>query len=251
MASITTAMVGLNAQPLAPAPVKGAAAEVITILNLDAQNTVSLGSSPSHVTFPLGPGSSTTLSAPVWASAAVPLLVGIIPGSASYAGGSLTISGPVTAEISGPVDANVTGTVEVSAGSVTIVEDAAATTGVASASALQYQTGASPVVLVTMPSAGRIWAVSLACTVNTDAGYTPARQQAHSAVVIQSDPAVYLLVTDIGISGPTQEANQALSIQLPGLYVAAGTEIELDINSAAGIAGATIEASATVIYSIP
>lgn len=254
MASLTTARVGLNVQTLAPAAVAGAEADQVLIINLDLDNTVNLGSSSTNLIFPLGPGASTTLTAPVYASAAtVPLLVGIAPGGSSYSPGSLTITGPVTATISGPVDANVSGTVEVSAGNVTIVENAAATTGVASASYIQAQPAASPVILVTMPAAGRIWAVSLACTVNTNASYAPGRQQAYAAVVVHlvPNPDVYLLVTDIGVSGPTQEANQALSIQLPGLYVQGGSFLELDINAGGAITNATIEASATVIYSIP
>jgi hypothetical protein len=112
MASITTITVGLNAQPLAPAPVVGAAADVVTVINLDTANTVNLGSQANQLALQLGPLASVTLTAPVWAGAAtVPLEIGIIPGGGSYSPGSLTITGPVTAEITGPV--TVEGTVAI------------------------------------------------------------------------------------------------------------------------------------------
>src|ERR1700678_783771 len=127
MASITTITVGLNAQPLAPPPVQGATASVITVINLDTANTVNLGSQASQLALALGPLASVTLTAPVWAGAATEQLqVGVIPGGGNYSPGSLTITGPVTATIDGPVDANVTGSVDITAGDVTIVENAAA-----------------------------------------------------------------------------------------------------------------------------
>lgn len=122
MASITTAAVGLNAQPLAPGPVVGAEADMVTVINLDTENTVNLGSAANHLPFPLGPLASQTLTAPVWAAAAEPLVVGIVPGGGAYSPGSLTINGPVTAEITGPVEVegsiSITGTptVELAAG---------------------------------------------------------------------------------------------------------------------------------------
>jgi len=102
MASITTITVGLDAQPLAPAPVVGAAATVITVINLDTVNVVNLGSSSSQLGLALGPLASITLAAPVWAGAATgQLQVGIIPGGSNYSPGALTITGPVTATITG------------------------------------------------------------------------------------------------------------------------------------------------------
>ena len=119
MASITTITVGLDAQPLAPAPVVGAAATVITVINLDTVNVVNLGSSSSQLGLALGPLASITLAAPVWAGAATgQLQVGIIPGGSNYSPGALTITGPVTATITGTVDADVTGTVAISSGTV-------------------------------------------------------------------------------------------------------------------------------------
>jgi hypothetical protein len=89
MASIATVTVGLDAQPLAPAPLAGNAPAVITVVNLDTANTVNLGSLASQLSFPLGPGASATLNAPVWAGAAtVPLKVAVIPGGGSYSLGT-------------------------------------------------------------------------------------------------------------------------------------------------------------------
>jgi hypothetical protein len=121
MASITTTVVGKNSQVLAPAPVVGVDASVVTVINLDTANTVNLGSAATYLPLELGPLASLTLTAPVWAQAATdPLQVGIIPGGASYSPGALTITGPVTATISGPVDATVSGSVDISAGTVDV-----------------------------------------------------------------------------------------------------------------------------------
>jgi hypothetical protein len=104
MASLTTALVGPNVQTLAPAAIAGAEAGQVLIINLDLENTVNLGSSQTNLAFPLGPLASAVLTAPVYAAAATQaLLVGIAPGGVSYSPGSLTITGPVTAEITGPV----------------------------------------------------------------------------------------------------------------------------------------------------
>lgn len=85
MASLTTAVVGLNVQCLAPGPVGSATADQVLIINLDAQNTVNLGSSTTNLAFPLAPQSSIALSAPVFAAAAtMPLVVGIAPGGSSF-----------------------------------------------------------------------------------------------------------------------------------------------------------------------
>lgn len=119
MASIATAAVGPNAQPLAPAPVAGAAADVVTVINLDTENTVMLGSSATHLPFPLGPLATQTLQAPVWAAAAAgPVQVGVIPGGGAYSPGALTITGPVTAEITGPVAIS-----DIEGGTVTFTND--------------------------------------------------------------------------------------------------------------------------------
>jgi hypothetical protein len=119
MASLTTARVGLNQQTLVPGPVVGAAADQVLIINLDLDNTVNLGSSSTNLSFPLGPLASATLTAPVFAAAAtVPLQVGIAPGGSSYSPGSLTITGPVTAEITGPVEIS-----DIEGGTVTFTND--------------------------------------------------------------------------------------------------------------------------------
>lgn len=119
MTALTTALVGKNVQTLAPGPVVGATADTVLIINLDTANSVNLGNSSTNLAFPLGPLASTTLTAPVYGSAATEqVTVGIAPGGSSYSPGSLTITGPVTAEITGPIDAVVSGAVSVTSGTV-------------------------------------------------------------------------------------------------------------------------------------
>lgn len=121
MGTLTTALVGLNVQTLAPAPVAGAQADSVLIVNLDTANTVNLGSSSTNLAYPLGPLASAVLTAPVYAKAAtVALEVGIAPGGSSYSPGALTITGPVTATITGPVEAEITGTADVNVTNATI-----------------------------------------------------------------------------------------------------------------------------------
>lgn len=121
MGTLTTALVGLNVQTLAPAPVAGAQADSVLIVNLDTANTVNLGSSSTNLAYPLGPLASAVLTAPVYAAAAtVPLLVGIAPGGTGYSPGALTITGPVTATITGPVEAEISGTADVNVTNATI-----------------------------------------------------------------------------------------------------------------------------------
>jgi hypothetical protein len=186
-----------------------------------------------------------------------PLYIGI--GTTNVTASNATLPPGATMAVTGglniyasTLDKNITVSVQALPG-VTSWTAAPSNLQLETASYIQAQTTDSPVILVSMPFNGRIWAVSLACTIVTDSGYTPARNQAYASVLthLVPNPDVTLLIADVGISGPTQYANQALSIDLPGFYVEAGTEIELDINAGGGIAGATIEASATVVYSIP
>ena len=131
MALITTVTVGLNARPLVPAPVAGAPAVVVTVVNLDTALTVNVGSSATQLAFPLGPGASLTLNAPVWAGAATdPLKVGVIPGSASDSLGTPVIQA-AEGSASGSEVANV----------------------------------------YTFPAAGRIWGVMLSHVLVTDSSY--------------------------------------------------------------------------------
>jgi hypothetical protein len=113
-----------------------AGAPPVQLINLDDTNTAYYGYSggiapESQVALPLGPLASIVVSSagPVWIVAAEPLEVAASPGASGYSPGSLTITGPVTAEITGTVavnvqnatlavtgsvDAEVTGSVEIS-----------------------------------------------------------------------------------------------------------------------------------------
>jgi hypothetical protein len=91
---------------------------MVTFINLDSAATVSLGFTSSTAVgapnaIPLAPGDSITLSTkqPIYAIATAQMSLLVMPGGASYAPGTVTISGPVTAIISGPV--TVTGTVDI------------------------------------------------------------------------------------------------------------------------------------------
>jgi len=85
-------------------------AAAVQIINLDTANTVTVGYvvsiSPGGTGIPLGPLASQTFdgSQPLYAVAEQTLTLAIAPGGSNYSPGSLTISGPVTAEITGPVE---------------------------------------------------------------------------------------------------------------------------------------------------
>lgn len=121
MGTINTRTVGPAVIQLWPGQTGAADTQVI---NLDLTSTVYLGSSVSISTdggnaFPLGPLASAAFSGeqPLYAVATAQLRVAMLPGGSNYSPGSLTITGPVTAEITGPVE--IDGTVDV-AGTVSI-----------------------------------------------------------------------------------------------------------------------------------
>lgn len=108
VSAITTKTVGVNVGQLWPGQ---NGAEDVQVINLDDTNTAYLGSSTSidagqPNAFPLGPLASAVFpgDAPLYGVASVPVTVGLVPGGSNYSPGSLTISGPVTADITGPVD---------------------------------------------------------------------------------------------------------------------------------------------------
>jgi hypothetical protein len=129
MGNLTTAVVGTTPSVIYGSP---GSSQGITVLNLDTSGTVWLGYSASMAAatggggIPVGPLASMQFDGTqsVYAVAAGQLTIGIAPGVTSYTAGSLTISGPVTADITGPVEVEgsigITGTpaVTIDSGSV-------------------------------------------------------------------------------------------------------------------------------------
>jgi hypothetical protein len=106
----------------------GPAVGSVTVINLSTADTIYVATTPTvHDTdIPIGPLASMTFDGTQWwygSAIDQPLMeVAILPGASGYSAGSLTISGPVTAEISGPVtvegsvDIGNTPTVDLAAG---------------------------------------------------------------------------------------------------------------------------------------
>lgn len=102
----------------------------VQLINLDTETTVTVGYEatifPGGTGIPLGPLASQSFdgSQPLYAVASQPVTVAVVPGGSSYSPGSLTITGPVTADISGPVE--VEGSIDI--GNVPTVELASGST---------------------------------------------------------------------------------------------------------------------------
>lgn len=98
----------------------------VTLINLSDTDTAYVATTPTvHITdIPVGPLATMTFDGTQWwygSAVSGPLVqVAVLTGTTGYGAGSLTISGPVTAEITGPVE--VEGSVEIS-GTPTVAID--------------------------------------------------------------------------------------------------------------------------------
>lgn len=98
-------------------------------------------------------------------------------------------------------------------------------------------------------SAGRIWTVMLAYTVVSDATFTPTAKFA--ATITTGLGALPLAVVELALGNVSHENSGVAVVQLPGLPLTGGDSLTLTINGGATVPGATQEASAVVLYSIP
>lgn len=239
MASISTARVTLNAQPLAAAPVKGVDADPVMVVNLDEVNTVYLGSSAGQVVLPLAPQASVTLTPPVWASAPTPLTVGILPGGTSW-------TNPVGVQVALSALGLATADLQNSQLSVGIPPNVP---GVQSADTINGTPADSPVAVYTMPSAGRIWGVNMSGSCSADSGYSAGSNRYYFRAQVEGG--VVLSVIEQALNGPSQSQSDSIYVPFNGLEVAEGDTLQFIINGGNTTADVDIIGSVVFFYSIP
>ena len=239
MASISTALVGLNAQPVAPSPVGGATADPVMVVNLDEVNTVYLGSTASQVTLPLPPQASVTLIPPVWASAPARLTVGVIPGGTAW-------TNPVGVQIALDALGLATADLQTSQMTVGIPPNVPAITAM---DALNKAPGDSPVTVYTFTAPGRVWGVELSLTAAASAAFSGGWNRIFA--VAQIDNTTPLAAIELALNAADQIANDTVYVPFNGLAVAQGQPLVLNINGGTAVSLSTIIASVVFYHSIP
>lgn len=239
MASISIATVGMNSQPVAPGPVSGATADPVMVVNLDEVNTVYLGSSANQVVLPLGPVASVTLAPPVWASAPVPVTVGVIPGGIAWAN---PVGVQVALDALGLATADLQNT-QMATGIPPNVPN------VASANTINGTPTASPVTVFTMPSAGRLWGVNMSGSCSASSGYAGGNDRFYC--LAQTSSGIVLATIEQALNEMGQSQSDSVYVPFNGLDIPTGTKLELIINGGTNIGGVEVIASVVFFYSIP
>lgn len=102
----------------------------------------------------------------------------------------------------------------------------------------------------TFAAASRIWAVHLSFAAGSNAGYSASVTQLYAQVTTQSG--IVLAVVELVIAGPAQADSGDGDLAIPGIEVAQGDKLLLDVNNGVGLgSGGLIRASTTVMYSTP
>lgn len=120
---------------------------------------------------------------------------------------------------------------------------------VRSAQAVFIQPGSSPVTMLTFPSQGRLWGVSLSYALASDAGYSGGLAPTYCRVTVGS---ITLVVVEGALSAASQTMQGNADLPLSGLTIAGGENVVLDVNNGISLGSDTSgRASASILYSIP
>lgn len=107
---------------------------------------------------------------------------------------------------------------------------------------------ASPYTFHTFAASSRLWGVHLTLALYKDSSaVSPA--QAYGSV--KTGSGIFLTVAEAAISGPNTNDSDDCDLAFPGIAVAAGDTLILDVNGGTGISNGGIRASAVVIASMP
>ncbi len=102
----------------------------------------------------------------------------------------------------------------------------------------------------TFAAASRLWALHLSFACATDASYTPALANVYAE--LKTGSGLALTLVELAVSDVKQAINgdsdQGYFNPIP---VAAGNTLLLDVNNGAGVLGATLRASCSILYSSP
>jgi hypothetical protein len=117
------------------------------------------------------------------------------------------------------------------------------------ASLFQQGTGSIPPI-VTFSGAGRIWMVTLAYVITSNASFTLSTVRTVAAVQTVVNPLV-LVPIQLGVGNPNREAWQTVPVLFPGLPVVKGETLILNINNGVVVPQLDQQCSVSVLYSIP
>lgn len=137
----------------------------------------------------------------------------------------------------------------INAPGVPVVTQDGGVAGMASASTLQVGPQAAT-TFKTFTADSRIWAAHLSLAVGSNASYAASVTQIYA--LIKTSSGIVLAVIELAVSGPAQQANGDADLAIPGIAVANGDHLQLDVNNNVGLGtGGLIRASTTVMYSTP
>ena len=109
-----------------------------------------------------------------------------------------------------------------------------------------------PTAFFTFSAAGRIWGAILSFAADTNGAYAAASQRLYAQIKTQTS-GVVLATVELCVSAPSQAVSNGCEVSFPGLAVASGEKLQLDVNNNTTIGGGNgiMSASAVVSYSIP
>lgn len=117
---------------------------------------------------------------------------------------------------------------------------------------VQVSQAASPYTIHTFGAPGRIWAAHLSFAISANASHT-GNDQAY-ATLKYSPPAAsdqILLVIEVAVGGASTTDSGDGDLSMPGLAVAPGGALVLDVNNGAAVTNALMRASTTTLVSFP
>ena len=115
-----------------------------------------------------------------------------------------------------------------------------------------FQQNVSQPTVVTLPAAGRIWAVVLAYVITSNATFALSTIRTVASVQLAvPGPNLVLAVVQLGVANPNQHDSGTDRASFPGLPVQAGVSVQLNVNNGNVVANLDQQASVSVLYSTP
>lgn len=116
-----------------------------------------------------------------------------------------------------------------------------------SASATLKNPAGSPYNIHTFTAASRVWGATVSSGISTTSGSGSTSAYA----LVRTGGGVVLAIVELTVAGTTAYDSDTAVVSIPGIPVANGDTLILDVNNAVGIGGGTARASCTVLFSTP
>lgn len=107
----------------------------------------------------------------------------------------------------------------------------------------------SPYTVFTMPAAGRLWVAAVSFSMVAGSGSAGASQQSYCQLVTAGGKTLALV--ECAVTGTAESDSNTAVVTYPGLALANGTVINLDVNNAVIVTGILQRGSGLVVVSIP